>query len=65
MRDGREPGQRAVEQLARRAPAGVRDQADTAGVALAGGVVEWRGHRVKPPFGSVVGDDRERASRLV
>jgi len=36
-----------------------------AGIALAGRVVEWRRHRVKPPFGSVVGDDRKRASRLV
>ena len=44
VRDRREPRQRPVEELARRASARVRDEADAAGVALSGRVVERGGH---------------------
>ena len=44
VRDRREPRQGPVEKLARRASARVRDEADAAGVALSGRVVERGGH---------------------
>ena len=44
VRDRPESRQRPVEELARRAPARVGDEADTAGVALSGRLVEWGGH---------------------
>jgi hypothetical protein len=40
-----EPGQRSVEELARRAPARIRNEADATGIALSGRVVQRRGHR--------------------
>ena len=45
MRDGGQPGQRPVDELARGAPARVGDEADAAGVSLDCRVVECRGSR--------------------
>jgi len=42
MGDGCEPRERTVDELARRAPAGVGDEADAAGVALERPFVEER-----------------------
>jgi hypothetical protein len=42
VRDGCEPRQRTVDELARGAPAGVGDEADAAGVALELPIVEER-----------------------
>jgi hypothetical protein len=50
VRDPREAGQDEVDDLARRAPARVRDEADAAGVELGRGIVERReGQRKAPP----------------
>ncbi len=48
VRDGAEPGERAVEDLARRAAARVGDEADAAGIALDRRVVERSGHGGAP-----------------
>jgi len=52
MRNGGEPGERPVDELARGTPLRVRDEADAAGVALEGPVVEKRRScQGLPPFG--------------
>ena len=53
MRDGGEAGERPVDELARRAPLRVGDEADAAGVALEGLIVEKRRScQGLPPSGS-------------
>jgi len=65
VRDGGEPRERAIDELARRAPARVGDKADAAGVAFELPVVEERrGSQVLPPF-RVEGRTSKRASRRV
>jgi hypothetical protein len=63
--DSGEPGERAVDELARRAPVRVGDEADAAGVAFEAPIVEERrGSQDLPPF-RVEGRTSERASRRV
>ena len=51
VRDGGEPRERAIDELARRAPTRVGDEADAAGVAFEGHAVEERrGSQDLPPF---------------
>jgi hypothetical protein len=65
VRDGGEAGQRAVDELTGGTARGVGDEADAAGVALEGAIVEERRRcQGVPPFGVV--DEREgRASRRI
>ena len=63
VRDRRETGERPVEELARRPPARVSDEADAAGIALAvslvgrTGVVEGGSHGRRGPFARALRTD--------
>jgi hypothetical protein len=60
VRDGGKPGKRAIDELAGRTPRRVGDEADAAGVALEGPIVE---KRVRSQVSCLSGSNDEREGR--
>ncbi len=60
VRDGRQPGERPVDELARRTPACVGDEADAAGVSLDCRIVEWVVHAGLTAFSWLNGEEPSR-----